>query len=65
MRSSAQPLFCRADAERRLGPAVVAKGRRVVDAAPPLSVEQHEQIRAVFASARTREAPQPAHKSAA
>lgn len=54
---STPPPFSRADAERRLGPAVVAKGRRVVDEAPPLSAELREQLRAVFASAPKRQAP--------
>lgn len=44
--------FCRADAERLLGPAVIAAARALVDDAPPLRVEQREQVRAVFASAR-------------
>lgn len=46
--------FSRADAEQRLGPAVVELVRRRVDTAPPLSVEQREQLRAVFVSARPR-----------
>ncbi|WP_137235151.1 hypothetical protein [Streptomyces sp. BPSDS2] len=44
--------FSRAEAERRLGPDVVAEIRRLVAEAPPLSVEQMEWLRAVFASAR-------------
>lgn len=44
--------FDRAAAARSLGPAAVAKARALVDAAPPLSIERWEQLRAVFASAR-------------
>lgn len=46
------PAFDRAAAEKRLGPAGVAKLRRLVADAPPLRTEQREQLRAVFASAR-------------
>ncbi|MFI9168797.1 hypothetical protein [Streptomyces lincolnensis] len=49
---SAAPKFSRAEAERVLGPAVVEKVRRVVDAAPPLRPELREQLRALFQSAR-------------
>lgn len=49
---TAAPRFSLAEAERRLRPAVIEAARRSVDAAPPLRVEQREQIRAVFASAR-------------
>lgn len=45
--------FDRAAAERRLGPAAVVAIRRNAAAAPPLRPEQREQVRAVFASART------------
>ncbi|MFJ6143078.1 hypothetical protein ACIQH7_05730 [Streptomyces anulatus] len=47
------PPFDRAAAERRLGPAVLADIRRLVDEAPPLKPEQREQLRTAFASART------------
>lgn len=47
------PAFDRAAAEKRIGPAGVAKVRRLVADAPPLSTEQREQLRACFASART------------
>ncbi|MGH8964722.1 MAG: hypothetical protein ACRDXB_05250 [Actinomycetes bacterium] len=47
------PAFDRAAAMQHLGPAGVAKLRRLVADAPPLRTEQREQIRAVFASART------------
>lgn len=50
--------FDRAAAERRLGPAVVAAARRQVAAAPLLTVERREQLRAVFATARHRQAAQ-------
>lgn len=49
---SGTPRFSRAEAEQKLGPAVVETVRRVVDAAPPLRPELREQLRAVFASAR-------------
>lgn len=52
--------FDRAAAVRRLGPAAVATARRIVDAAPPLSIEQREQIRAAFATARHRKTANPA-----
>lgn len=54
--------FNRAEAERLLGPAAVAKARALADAAPPLSIEQREQLRAVFASARP---PRPAIQTTA
>ncbi|MFI6138077.1 hypothetical protein ACIBCC_07815 [Streptomyces griseus] len=44
--------FNRAEAGRRLGPDVVAEIRRLVAEAPPLSVEQREGLRAIFASTR-------------
>lgn len=44
-------------AKARLGPAAVAAARRVVDAAPPMTVEQRERLRAIFASAPKRQAP--------
>lgn len=50
---SAPQEFSRAEAERRLGPAAVEAVRRLVEAAPPLRPEAREQLRAVFASART------------
>lgn len=49
--------FSRAEAERLLGPEVVAAVRELVDAAPPLRPEQREQLRAVFASARPARVP--------
>ncbi|MGW1463890.1 hypothetical protein ACWCPT_05980 [Streptomyces sp. NPDC002308] len=49
---SAAP-FSRAAAERRLGPAAVAAVRRIAAEAPALRQEQREQLRALFASART------------
>lgn len=63
---SAIQQWSRATAEERLGPAAVAAARRVVDAAPPLSVEQREQLRAVFATARPRPVAgtSPARKAA-
>ncbi|HCA87539.1 MAG TPA: hypothetical protein DEQ61_19970 [Streptomyces sp.] len=54
--------FSRAAAEDRLGPATVATARRLVDTAPPLSVETQERLRAVFATAAPR---QPAVSQAA
>jgi hypothetical protein len=56
---STPPAFSLAEAERLLGPAVIAQARRIVDAAPPLRPELREQLRAVFASAREirRQAP--------
>jgi hypothetical protein len=50
---SAEPEFSREKAERLLGPAAIARARQIVDAAPPLSPEVREQLRALFASART------------
>lgn len=49
---SAGPLFDRAEAERRLGPAAVAAARRNAAAAPPLRPEQIEFLRGLFASVR-------------
>ena len=51
-----RPRFSIAAAEHRLGPVVTAAARRVAAAGPPLSNEQREWLRAVFATAR----PQPA-----
>ncbi|MEU9558039.1 hypothetical protein [Streptomyces fumanus] len=56
--------FSRAEAERLLGPAVAEMVRRQVDAAPPLSAERREQLRAVFASARAMQSPPPAADAA-
>lgn len=56
--------FSRAEAERLLGPDVIAAIRELVDEAPPLRPEQREQIRAVFASARPARAPRPAADAA-
>lgn len=62
---SGTPEFSRAKAERTLGPAGVEAARRVVAAAPPLSPELREQVRAVFASTRVaRPAPQSAAEAA-
>lgn len=47
------PAFDRAEAVKNIGPAGVAKLHRLVADAPPLRTEQREQLRAVFASART------------
>lgn len=44
--------FSRAEAERLLGPAAVARARQLVDEAPPLSPEIREKLRALFLSAR-------------
>lgn len=44
-------------AKARLGPVAVAAARRVVDAAPPMTVEQREHLRAIFASAPKRRTP--------
>lgn len=54
------PRFSRAEAERLLGPVVVEKARRIVDAAPPLRPELREQLRAVFTSARAMRRQPPA-----
>ncbi|MER7801190.1 hypothetical protein ABTX71_12750 [Streptomyces parvulus] len=54
----------RAEAERLLGPAVVEAVRREVKDAPPLSTEQREQIRAVFAAAHAINGLRPAAKAA-
>ncbi|MGV9282177.1 hypothetical protein [Streptomyces sp. NPDC003730] len=54
----------RAEAERLLGPVVVENVRREVEAAPPLSTEQREQLRAVFASARAMQDLRPAADAA-
>lgn len=54
--------FSVAAARARLGPAAVAAARRLVDAAPPLSIEQHAKLRAVFTTARR---PQKAAANAA
>lgn len=51
------PPFDRRAIERRLGPVVLADIRRLVDEAPPLSTEQREHLRAVFASARAAAQP--------
>ncbi|MEU3507605.1 hypothetical protein ABZ733_06715 [Streptomyces longwoodensis] len=56
--------FSLAEAERRLGPAAIAAARRSVESAPPMRTELREQIRAVFASARTTR-PTPAAADAA
>lgn len=61
---SAAPEFSLKEAERRLGPAAVEAARRLVDAAPPLRPEQREQLRAVFASARTAKPTPPAADAA-
>jgi hypothetical protein len=53
------PRFSLAEAERLLGPAVIATARRNVDAAPPMRPELREQIRAVFASAPKVQPPAP------
>ncbi|MEU2402760.1 hypothetical protein ABZ609_00240 [Streptomyces rubiginosohelvolus] len=53
------PEFDRRAVERRLGPAVLADIRRLVDEAPPLSTEQLENLRSMFASARAAAASQP------
>jgi hypothetical protein len=58
------PRFSRAEAARLLGPAVVEAVRQQVAAAPPLRVEQREQLRAVFASARAMQALRPAADAA-
>lgn len=55
---SATP-FSRAEAERLLGPAVIERARRMVDAAPPLRPELREQLRAIFASARAMREQKP------
>ncbi|WP_200303508.1 hypothetical protein [Streptomyces adelaidensis] len=57
------PEFSRERAERLLGPAAVARARQIADAAPPLRPEVREQLRAVFASARTAR-PLPAADAA-
>lgn len=44
--------FDPAAAEQMLGPTAAEAARRLADEAPPLTVEQREQIRAVFASGR-------------
>ncbi|PVD01304.1 hypothetical protein [Streptomyces sp. CS014] len=59
------PEFDRQAAERRLGPAVLADIRRLVDEAPPLSTEQLENLRSMFASARAAAAVQPSSTRAA
>jgi hypothetical protein len=46
--------FSLAAAEERFGPAAMEAIEKSVAAAPPLSTEQREQIRRVFASARPR-----------
>ena len=56
--------FSRAEAERRLGPAVVETVRQQVDAAPPLRPEMREQLRALFASTRPTRALRPAANAA-
>lgn len=48
--------FSRSAAEQRLGPAAVAAIKKSVAEAPLLRTEQREQLRAVFATARPREA---------
>lgn len=55
---SAAPRFSRAEAERRLGPAVMEAVRQQVAAAPPLRPELRERLRAVFASARAMRKPE-------
>lgn len=52
-----EPL-CRTCIEALLGPAVMEKVRRIVDAAPALRPEQAEDIRAVFASERAIRGPE-------
>lgn len=49
---NARSEFSRPQAERLLGPDVIAKARQLVDEAPPIRPEIREQLRAVFASAR-------------
>lgn len=49
--------FCRTCAETMLGPAVVEKARRIVNAAPPLRLEQAAHLRALFLSARAFRGP--------
>ncbi|MEU9861282.1 hypothetical protein AB0D99_10420 [Streptomyces sp. NPDC047971] len=46
--------FSMAAAEQRFGPAAMEAIEKSVAAAPPLTAERREQIRAVFASARPR-----------
>lgn len=60
---SAAQEFSVAEAERRLGPAAVEAVRRAVEAAPPLRPEVREQLRALFATARTAK-PTSAAKAA-
>lgn len=56
--------FSRAEAEKLLGPDVVEEIRREVAALPPLSTEQREQLRALFASARAIRDVRPAAEAA-
>jgi hypothetical protein len=60
---STEAEFSREKAERLLGPAAIARARQIVDAAPPLSPEVREKLRAVFATARTAR-PAAASKAA-
>ncbi len=53
--------WCRAEAERLLGPDVMKRIRELAAEAPPMRPEQREQIRAVFASAPV---PRPAAEAA-
>jgi hypothetical protein len=48
--------WSRAEAERVLGPDVMAAIRELVKEAPPLTPEQREQMRALFATARPQRA---------
>lgn len=61
---STGPLFDRAEAEHRLGPAAVAASRRNAEAAPPLRPEQREWLRLLFASARFAKPQAPAAQAA-
>lgn len=54
----------RAEAAQILGPAVVEAARQEAAAAPPLRVEQREQLRALFASARAIRSVRPAADAA-
>lgn len=56
--------FSREKAGRLLGSAAIERARQIVDAAPPLRPEVREQLRAVFASARTARPTAPAADAA-
>ncbi|MGA4896701.1 hypothetical protein ACPCAJ_01880 [Streptomyces griseoincarnatus] len=56
--------WCRAEAERLLGPDVMKRIRELAAEAPPMRPEQREQIRAVFASVRVARRATPAAEAA-